>query len=364
MHHAPARIASLAIAPDPRGGWRFARAAGPDPARLLVGRTPQEAARLVPLVFNLCGAAHGRAAAAALGLAVDPALSAHRLAQETARDHARAILLDWPLALGFPPDRDSLGLLARPDGAEALIRALAGEAGDLAALSLADLAAWLAAGETGTARLLAHLRREVDAQEGRVALPLLTAGALAAALRPSPSAGVRDSGRTNGEPPHEHALAPAVPAASDRAGADSAPADASLLYETGALGRTASRPLLAALLAIEGRSLFARLLARLIDGLDALRGTVPDTPAAPPGIGLAEAARGLLGHGARVAEDRVAAYTVLSPSAWNLAPGGLLERAFAALTPGPQARRLAPLLISAINPCVPVTLTLGESADA
>ncbi|QRG07844.1 nickel-dependent hydrogenase large subunit [Xanthobacter dioxanivorans] len=90
------------------------------------------------------------------------------------------------------------------------------------------------------------------------------------------------------------------------------------------------------------------------------RGPAGLAPSLASGLGLAPAARGLLGHGARVEGGRVAAYRILSPSAWNLAPGGLLDRAFAALAPGPDARRLAPLLISALNPCVPVSLAFAE----
>ncbi|WP_280938456.1 hypothetical protein [Xanthobacter sp. 91] len=121
------------------------------------------------------------------------------------------------------------------------------------------------------------------------------------------------------------------------------------------MGRVAGTPLLAALLASEGPSLFVRLLARLVDGLAHLA----PRPAPPLPAGIAPAARGLLGHRAEVEAGRVAAYRILSPSAWNLAPGGLLERAFAALSPGWRTRWLAPLLVCAINPCVPVTLSFA-----
>lgn len=323
MIHAPATLRRLTIALDGRAGmWRFGRETGPDPAQALVGRTPQEAARLAPLVFNLCGAAHGFAAATALGLPA--AADGAAMARETVRDHALAMIHAWPQALGAAPDRAALGLLARPDGADAFATALVGEGAELSAFSPAELDAWLAEAQTPTARLLARIRREVDPAEGRAGLPELTAQDVAAALVPTQ---VSDAGG---------------------------------LRETGALGRVARTPLVAALLAGEGPSLFVRLLARLVDCLAALKPASLSTYDSPPGLGIAPAARGLLGHGARVEAGRVAAYRILSPSAWNLAPGGLLERAFAALTPGPLARRLAPLLVSAINPCVPVTLSFAE----
>lgn len=362
MIHPPATIARLTIARDRRGGWRMEREMGPDPARIFLGRTPEEAAKLAPLVFNLCGAAHGLAAAAALGLPADPAALARGMAQETARDHARAILLDWPLALKEEPDRASLGLIARPDGAPAVARALAGADVDLRRFSLSELEAWLDEAPTGTARLLARLRREVNPKEGRAALPPLGGADLAAALGPAT--------RADGVPPtprRSAALPPMVLPAQFRGGGAAppspAPGGAIIRFETGALARQARTPLVSALLDLEGPSLFVRLVARLLDALAALQGEA-GAPAAPrAGIGLAEAARGLLGHGGRLENGRVAAYRVLSPSAWNLAPGGLLERAFAALGDGPQADRLAPLLVSAINPCVPVTLKT-EAAHA
>ncbi|MDI4666005.1 nickel-dependent hydrogenase large subunit [Xanthobacter autotrophicus] len=333
MIHAPATLRRLTIALDGRAGredaetWRFGRETGPDPAQALVGRTREEAARLSPLVFNLCGAAHGLAAATALGLPA--AADGAAMARETVRDHALAMLHGWPQALGEAPDRAALGLLARSDGGDAFATALVGEAANLSSFSLAELEAWLREEPTGTVRLLARLRHEVDPAEGRAGLPELTAQDVATALDPEGASGD------------------------------------GVLRETGALGRVAHTPLVSALLASEGPSLFVRLLARLVDCLAALKpsSSVParDLPRdLPPGLGIAAAARGLLGHGARVEAGRVAAYRILSPSAWNLAPGGLLDRAFAALTPGPGARRLAPLLVSAINPCVPVTLSFAE----
>lgn len=361
MIHAPAVLAAIAIAPAEGGGWRVTRRMAADPAQVLVGRAPQEAARLAPLIFNLCGAAHARAAAAALGLDREeaaPAL-AEAAARERARDHARAVLVDWPQALGAPPDRASLGLLARPDGAPSLARALAGEAFDLCAFSLAELDAWLAAGETPTVRLLTRLRRETDPAFGRAGLPVLTPdrlGAMMAAAAPDAPSPARGEGE-RGAPLAQSPLPPA--------GEENRSVGRVLsLIETGALARLADTPLFRALLAHEGPTLFARLLARLADGLDALSGAPEPALSAPPGVGIALAARGLLAHGARVQSGRVAAYRVVSPSAWTLAPGGLMDRALATLPAGAEGARLAPLLVSALNPCVPVSFPAAEAAHA
>jgi hypothetical protein len=361
MIHAPAVLAAIAITPSaPDGGWRVLRRMAADPAQVLVGRAPQEAARLAPLIFNLCGAAHARAAAAALGLGREedaPAL-AQAAARERARDHARAILVDWPQALGAPPDRTSLGLLARPDGAPALARALAGEAGEVCAFSLAELNAWLAAGETPTVRLLARLRRETDPAFGRAGLPVLTPERLGAMMAPAPDA--PSPTRGEGERGAPLAQSPLPPAGEE----DLSVGRVLSPLETGALARCAATPLFRTVLAHEGPTLFARLLARLADGLHALSGAPEPALSAPPGVGLAFAARGLLAHGARVQSGRVAAYRVVSPSAWTLAPGGLMDRALATLPAGAEGARLAPLLVSALNPCVPVSFPAAEAAHA
>jgi hypothetical protein len=393
MIHAPAVLAAIAVAPSaPDGGWRVARRMAADPAQVLVGRAPQEAATLAPLIFNLCGAAHARAAAAALGLDREedaPAL-ARAAARERARDHARAVLVEWPQALGEAPDRASLGLLARPDGAPALARALVGEARDLCAFSLTELDAWLAAGATQTVRLLARLRRETDPAFGRAGLPVLTPQTLGAmmAAPDAPPPPMRGRGGVGGEAAAQIPAAmtsggptpPTLPSpARGEGGRGAPPAQSSppqtgegerggglapLHFETGALARLAETPLFRALLAQEGPTLFARLLARLADGLDALSGAAEPALSAPPGVGLAFAARGLLAHGARCDAGRVASYRVVSPCAWNLVPGGLMERALAALPAGAAGARLAPLLVSAINPCVPVSFPAAEAAHA
>ena len=78
-------------------------------AARLRGRTADEAVRLVPLLFALCGKAQGRAAALALeaarGAEREPHLD-HEVRQEALREHLWRWLLDLPLLLGEPALRD------------------------------------------------------------------------------------------------------------------------------------------------------------------------------------------------------------------------------------------------------------------
>lgn len=319
-------LAALDITFDPSDRaepWRFAPVAGPDPARCVIGRTPEEAERLLPRVFNLCGSAHADAAAAALGRAVEPDAAAVRRAvarQERIRDHAFALLHDWPSLFGLEPDRAALARIggSATDRRE-LAHHLAGGDHDLAAASAVDLDAWTHDGASPAARVLARLRQTAEPAVGRAELSRPTRTDFSAALHDG-----------------------AAPAA----------------RETTILDAWRDAPLVAALLTREGASLVTRFVARLLDLIAGLV-DAPDpapAPAAAPGLGLAWAARGLLAHRARVENGVVADYRVLSPSAWNIAPGGLLARMFAALPIGPNTPMLARIAIASVNPCVPVRL--------
>lgn len=316
-------IGGLAIALDSAAGaprWRLTPTGGGIGTGWAIGRRAEEVAALMPRVFNLCAGAHAQASRIALGLPVDAA--AARIARrERARDHAVALLCDWPSLLGYAPDRAALAGLANgsEDSTRRLRDALLGGEIDLAGSSIKAMEHWLAAGRSPTTRLLAHIRATLDPAWGRAELAMPDAADIAAAL---------DAGEPGS------------------------------LRETTAADPWRAAPLLRDLHAREGASLFLRLLARLLDLLSCLDGA-PDAPVlAPPGIGLARAARGLLAHRARVVGGLVADYRVLSPSAWNLAPGGLLSRMLAALPMSGQTPMLARLVVSCVNPCVPVTLRI------
>lgn len=111
------------------------------------------------------------------------------------------------------------------------------------------------------------------------------------------------------------------------------------VIETGALARqaVAGHPLLLDALARHGSSVGTRVLGRLVDLASlvlqveqALAALVPREPfhvpdelppdAAARGVGLAEAARGALGHWLRVEGGRIAGYQIIAPTSWNFSP--------------------------------------------
>lgn len=93
----------------------------PDVTRLLRGKPAEQAVALVPLFYSLCGKAQAVAAQAALaaarGRATEPRVDAE-VAAEAAREHAWALLVDWPRRLGFEGDEPLFVNAARGTGSE------------------------------------------------------------------------------------------------------------------------------------------------------------------------------------------------------------------------------------------------------
>jgi hypothetical protein len=132
--------------------------------------------------------------------------------------------------------------------------------------------------------------------------------------------------------------------------------------ETGALARHAHHPLVADFSSRHGRSVATRMLAQLVDlatWLSSDDGAVRQASDEPGvGLGLAETARGLLLHQARVRDGRVEAYRIVAPTEWNFHPNGALRRGLIGrpAANAMDARRDAALLVQALDPCVAYTV--------
>jgi hypothetical protein len=331
------------------------------PARLVHDRPPAEVAQLVPQLFSICSRAQGAAAAGALdaaqGLAPDADRAERRhtaVAIEALQETLWRLLIDWPEALDEPPLVAPLRIVRQAATeverghlpVDALLAAIEGVAaeqvyGQSSASWLEQppdsLDRWIAAAGTLPARLLRRLQHEAPGL-GRSEVPLMppaTLPALESALLPFLQ---RDA---------DYALAPHW---------DGVP------VETGALARQSGHPLVAAFVARDGRSAAARFVARLVElgmSIDALR--LQQAPNAArqhtlrtgEGIGLAETARGLLLHHARVDDGRVVDFQIVAPTEWNFHPEGGLR----SLTgrPAHDDRRLeseARLVVRSLDPCV------------
>ena len=285
----------------------------PAVASSLHGRAADEAVRLVPLLFALCGKAQGRAAGLALAAARGqpcPALLDPMIEQEVMREHLWRWLLDLPPLLGEAPLREEF----------------------VAAV------AWVA-----------QCRRDE--------LAALLAGPRIVDLRSR-------LGTIEDAPDPHHPLLPALDAQASLAcwsGLDAAfckmPEWRGAPAETGAYARqqgSAERP---------ATAFAARWLARLEELHNWARGRATvgagGTASAAqviPGRGraLVETARGLLMHEIVLDGDRIADYSIVAPTEWNFHPQGPLAGWLIGRDAGDREalQKFAAHSVAALDPCV------------
>ena len=282
----------------------------------LRGRPAEDAVRLVPLLFALCGKAQGRAAALALaaargtecGARIDAAIQAEAL-----REHLWRWLLDLPPLLGDVPlreefiaaagwivegRRDQLAALLAGPRVETLCRAL---------LALDDVT-------QQQVRLLPPL----DAQSSLRAWPSLDAGFC--------------------QRPHWQGAA----------------------AETGAIARRQG------LAGATSLAFAARWLARLEELRDWAAGSEKvgaggtasaasaESGAAGSGRALVETARGLLMHEIVLDGDRIADYFIVAPTEWNFHAQGPLAGWLIGRDAGDRAalEKFAACAVATLDPCV------------
>ncbi len=153
------------------------------------------------------------------------------------------------------------------------------------------------------------------------------------------------------------------------------------VLETGALARQLVRghPLAQALVLGDGGNVLSRVLGRLLElavvlprMADWVQALEPGEPYCLPhalpdtgqGVGLAEAARGGLGHWLEVQDGRIQRYQIIAPTSWNFSPRdaqgqpGALE---AALVDAPvQAGEASPVavqhIVRSFDPCMVCTV--------
>jgi hydrogenase large subunit len=153
------------------------------------------------------------------------------------------------------------------------------------------------------------------------------------------------------------------------------------VVETGALARqvVAGHPLIRELVAASGGNVRNRVIARLLetarvliameDWARALKPGAPFChqgimPAEARGVGLAEAARGSLGHWLHVYKGRILNYQIVSPTTWNFSPRdgqgvpGALEQALVGtpVTQGDEDPVLVQHIVRSFDPCMVCTV--------
>lgn len=340
-------------------------------SRLFAGRRPDEVLALLPTVFSLCGTAQALAGIAALEAAAGLVAAApHRAARrmlllaETVSEHGLGIARDWPALIGRAVDLDAARRIKTAMGA---IRPALYPDGDWRHLGggvLKPDRAAIAAALDAARKVLAEMLGDdpqvlADPRTFRAWLadPRGIAGSVLAGLDDFGAARFLPMPRQG--PPD---LGPRLEA--DDGTYVARPDCGGVVFETGPLARHHAHPLVAALLAEQGPGVLTRLVARLVEMVEALRemaSLVQDLPKAVPdaaplydgtGLGMVEAARGQLAHRVEVREGRVIRYQILAPTEWNFHPDGPLARGLAGVEATADLDRRARLLVHALDPCV------------
>jgi len=332
-------------------------------ADALSRRSPADVQRLVPLLFPVCGVAHGvafaRAIERALGREPPPRLDAARdvaCLAEAAVSHVWQLAIGWPGAAGAPSDPARVRQARRV--AEQLYLALFGAPGlgaellanpswkdvRVAAQCLTTLVRELAAEEDGLPGVVSRAER---ASFGRIEIP---------AVAPL------DSTEVGG-------LLSADPAFAAHAAIQGRPVDVSAYAR-----RRASESVRAAE-ARHGRGLLARLVARRADALadvallDASVAELARTPSHGPesgpsrgeGVGCATTARGPIHYWVRADERSVALVRSVAPTDWTFHPAGVLRDALVGAPSSPTLGRDAGWLVLALDPCVPWSVEVQDA---
>jgi len=279
-------------------------------SHLLVGKRCADAIRLMPLIFNLCPAAQGAAAAMAMDLS--PAADTHTaIASETLREHALVMLRDWPLALQETPRTADLAGLATLSGSR--IRDLEHALFASRAIEVLDnFESWRQTSKSAPAKYLARVARWE-----------------------------KSAGRIDAEP------------------------------DPTFINRVIHHPALHAIVEREGTTLFARMAARLIEAALLIEEIASGRPGArygrsDQGRGWAEAARGRLLHNVRLRNGLIEDYRIATPTDSMIGSGAFLQRLLQSAAAGSPAERndRIRIALTCADPCLPVIWQARTKSDA
>ena len=355
-------------------------------ARWFEGKTVAETLRLLPVIFRVCGVAQASAAVTAVesarGLAVDSQQANAREAlvlAETLREHLLRVLTGW-IDLAEHPDllpraSEVMRLPARLTEALYPQRDAFRPGGGRLEPDREAVDQWLSDVERLLNETVLGIEPRhwlsMDTPEAIDDWSANARGAGAWLIRDLGFKGWQSAGATRiGALP---SLAPETLAArlDTEAGFVATPDWNAEIFETGAFARVGDHPLVRAARQAYGDGLLARSLSRLVE-----TATIPghieallsdgaenraDTETAP-GLSQVEAARGRLVHRVKLEGDTVTFYRILAPTEWNFHPQGAVAQALANLPPSDDMRRLAGLLVEAIDPCVGYDLEVADDA--
>lgn len=357
-------------------------------SQIMIGKTPEQALNLIPLIFSVCRIAQSRVSFSAImqqlghpSSAPDECARDMLVIAETAREHLFRIFMDWPVLFAAVHDDQFLpyinGLTRQT--AQALYQdghgflmgsALSPNVQQLETViseleqflsayvfqhsldqwlrisDIDDLGHWSSKGNhliAQSLRTILHNNWETQGCPEGHFLPELDHQQLLERFQSENARHFIAQPDWHGKP-----------------------------FETTTLSRQQSHPLIKNLRQKFQNTLITRWLARLVElaGIpDHLRSLLiklkrPDlTPieqSASLGIAQIEAARGKLIHRVKIEKNRISQYQILAPTEWNFHPRGLIQQSLSRIQASDKAEtnRIARLLINAIDPCVGYALRI------
>lgn len=366
--------------------------ARPDAASLLCGKSPEQVLDTVHLLYSLCSNGQSYAALqacrGAMGRASEPELdAAHEILVqlETLREHVWRILLDWPQFAGRQADKKPLAEFFKFDAQFKRHLFREGQAFKLDSVLDID--------EMQLTELIARLETLLDAAIFQSGLSDFQAICGEADLqywlqhnRSLPACLLseiycRDWVAIGAN--HIDVLPQIDPQTfsrqmqqEDLSAYFRMPQWRLQCYENTALNRQLRKPLIADLQGRYGNGLIVRLLAILLEVSgspsrlklllqEIATGSV--IPVIEPvgeglGLGMVQAARGLLIHRLELRQGLIRNYCIVAPTEWNFHPDGVVAQGLKNLeTTGADELRLqAELLINSVAPCVQYGLRLMD----
>lgn len=353
-------------------------------ARVFEGKTPQDVAKTLPLLFSVCAAAQARAGTSAMeeALGVDkcPITEAARsclVLAETAREHLFRIVMDWPRYTGEEMNKEQAKRITSlvPDFKKALFKDLgAFEIGGRAQPNVDILGRAI----EGLDFVLSEMvfGEEVKTWLNRSSFSELFEWASKRVTLPSRLTALVIGNGWESEGDIPVSFLPEIPACdivlrlkeeNDRA-FSARPEWDGLYCETSSLSRQCEKDVIKDLLRKFGSGLLTRIAARLSELADTVQkiNSVADTickgtplekgrTTKESGEGLAqvEAARGRLIHHVLIENNLVSSYQIVAPTEWNFHPSGVAVNGLRHLKGKERdLKKLAHLFIESIDPCV------------
>lgn len=352
-------------------------------SNILLGKRPEQALDIIPLMYNICGTAHSRAALRCMqqciSMEADSGMEIARdmlLLVETAREHLLRVFLDWPRLFAVEADIHGLTFVNQLTSEFKSALFSGGQAfafnsqmtirdGDLKKL---------------ISQLQQYLHEHVFAITPSVWLANKNLADLlnwsrhthtiaAQAIQTIYTNGWASQGESSCQP-LPHLDDKQLHACFDQQGADKFIAEPTWqghCFETTALSRQRQHPIVQALHGDFKNALITRWVARLVElaeipqqltvMLDRLKGHKTSKVTAQQtcrSVAQVETARGRLIHRVEIEQGLISNYQVLAPTEWNFHPQGPLAQALAGIRSNDKTelKQIAHLIINAIDPCV------------